>query len=275
MTMVTVTLQKRWRPCPLIFRCGVALDTWMFPIDEEIFPRVKQPIFFINSEKFQWGGNIARIRKLDSAYIPRKMITIRGTVHQSFPDFTFLTGHCLGKLLKLKGDLDSYIAMDLCNRASLAFLQRHLSLDREFNQWDPLIDGKDENLIPGTNVRELQASIWTMSSRREGEAFAPNVFNPNGTGQWNDNARPAASTYFSLSGAGERKVQHQYEWFSYGYYVVVLPTWISLKLHVYQYHYFCFYWFLLYSTEPREGHGKMKIKGFWSALESFLFPHLF
>lgn len=50
-----------------------------------------------------------------------------------------------------------------------------------------------------------------MSSRREGEAFAPNVFNPNGTGHGNDNARPAASTYFSLSGAGERKVQHQYE----------------------------------------------------------------
>ncbi|XP_063079532.1 platelet-activating factor acetylhydrolase isoform X2 [Engraulis encrasicolus] len=141
------------------FKCGVALDTWMAPIDEEIFPRVKQPIFFINSEKFQWGGNIARIRKLDSAYIPRKMITIRGTVHQSFPDFTFLTGNWLGKLLKLKGEINPYIAMDLINRASLAFLQRHLSLDRDFNQWDPLIDGKDENLIQGTNVRELQSSI--------------------------------------------------------------------------------------------------------------------
>lgn len=141
------------------FKCGVALDTWMFPIDEEIFPRVKQPIFFINSEKFQWAGNILRIKKLDSAFIPRKMITIRGTVHQSFPDFTFLTGNWLGKLLKLKGDINPYVAMDLCNKASLAFLQRHLSIERDFNQWDPLIDGKDENLIQGTNVTVPHSSI--------------------------------------------------------------------------------------------------------------------
>lgn len=49
----------------------------MFPLDDEIFPRVKQPIFFINSEKFQWAGNISRMKKLDSAVIQRKMITIR------------------------------------------------------------------------------------------------------------------------------------------------------------------------------------------------------
>lgn len=61
----------------LLPRCGVALDTWMFPLDEEIFPGVKQPIFFINSEKFQWIGNIIRMKKLDSAIFPRKMITIK------------------------------------------------------------------------------------------------------------------------------------------------------------------------------------------------------
>uniref|UniRef100_A0A8C9RUJ6 Platelet-activating factor acetylhydrolase n=1 Tax=Scleropages formosus TaxID=113540 RepID=A0A8C9RUJ6_SCLFO len=136
----------------LTFKCGVALDTWMVPLKEEIFPNVKQPILFINSEKFQWAGNIIRMRKLDSASIQRKMITIRGTVHQSFPDFTFLTGNWIGKVLKLKGDIDPHLAMDLSNKASLAFLQRHLSLDKDFNQWDPLIDGKDENLIPGTNI---------------------------------------------------------------------------------------------------------------------------
>lgn len=141
------------------FKCGVALDAWMFPLDEEIFPRVKQPIFFINSEKFQWAGNISRMRKLDSALIQRKMITIRGTVHQSFPDFTFLTGNWIGKLMKLKGDIDPEIAMDLSNKATLAFLQRHLGLEKDFNQWDPLIDGQDDNLIPGTNVTVLQSAI--------------------------------------------------------------------------------------------------------------------
>ncbi|KAJ0060763.1 hypothetical protein NL108_000015, partial [Boleophthalmus pectinirostris] len=108
------------------FKCGIALDAWMFPLDEEIFPRVKQPIFFINSERFQWAGNISRMRKLNSAVIQRKMITIRGTVHQSFPDFTFLTGNWIGKLMKLKGEIDPELAIDLSNKASLAFLQRHL-----------------------------------------------------------------------------------------------------------------------------------------------------
>uniref|UniRef100_A0A4W6CCV1 Platelet-activating factor acetylhydrolase n=1 Tax=Lates calcarifer TaxID=8187 RepID=A0A4W6CCV1_LATCA len=108
------------------FKCGIALDAWMFPLDDETFPRVKQPIFFINSEKFQWAGNISRMKKLDSAVIQRKMITIRGTVHQSFPDFTFLTGNWIGKLMKLKGEIDPEVAIDLSNKATLAFLQRHL-----------------------------------------------------------------------------------------------------------------------------------------------------
>ncbi|KAM3861235.1 platelet-activating factor acetylhydrolase [Diretmus argenteus] len=143
------------------FKCGIALDAWMFPLDDEIYPRVKQPIFFINSEKFQWAGNISRMRKLDSALIQRKMITIRGTVHQSFPDFTFLTGNWIGKLMKLKGEIDPQLAMDLSNKATLAYLQRHLHLEKGFNQWDPLIDGMDENLIPGTNVNltVLQSAI--------------------------------------------------------------------------------------------------------------------
>ncbi|XP_053193201.1 platelet-activating factor acetylhydrolase isoform X1 [Scomber japonicus] len=141
------------------FKCGVALDAWMFPINDEVFPRVKQPILFINSEKFQWAGNISRMRKLDSAVIPRKMITIRGTVHQSFPDFTFLTGNWIGKLMKLKGEIDPELAIDLSNKATLAFLQQHLGLEKNFNQWDPLIDGKDENLIPGTNITVPQSAI--------------------------------------------------------------------------------------------------------------------
>uniref|UniRef100_A0A8C2IMC6 Platelet-activating factor acetylhydrolase n=1 Tax=Cyprinus carpio TaxID=7962 RepID=A0A8C2IMC6_CYPCA len=141
------------------FKCGVALDTWMLPLDEEIFPEVKEPIFFINSEKFQWIGNIIRMKKLDSAIFPRKMITIKGSVHQSFPDFTFLTGNWIGRLMKLKGEIDPHIALDLSNKATLAFLQRHLNMDRDFNQWDPLIDGKDDNLIPGTNITIPQSSI--------------------------------------------------------------------------------------------------------------------
>ncbi|XP_077408188.1 platelet-activating factor acetylhydrolase [Vanacampus margaritifer] len=141
------------------FKCAVALDVWMFPLKDETFPQVNQPIFFINSEKFQWAENIKRIKKLDSSDIERKMMTIRGTVHQSFPDFTFLTRDLIGKFMKLRGDLDPEIGIDLSNKASLAFLQRHLGLKKDFNQWDRLIEGDDENLIPGTNVILLQSAI--------------------------------------------------------------------------------------------------------------------
>ena len=51
-------------------------------------------------------------------------------MHQSFPDFTFLTGNWIGKMMKLKGEIDPAVAMDLSNRASLAFLQRHLGEPR-------------------------------------------------------------------------------------------------------------------------------------------------
>ncbi|XP_061741827.1 platelet-activating factor acetylhydrolase isoform X2 [Nerophis ophidion] len=141
------------------FKCGVALDAWMLPLKDDTFPGIKQPIFFINSWGFQWAENVKRIETLLAADARRKMITIRGTVHQSFPDFTFVTRECIGKLMRLRGDLDPKIAINLSNEATLAFLQRYLGLKKDFNQWDRLIDGEDENLIPGTNVPLLQSAM--------------------------------------------------------------------------------------------------------------------
>ncbi|GCC28186.1 hypothetical protein chiPu_0006614 [Chiloscyllium punctatum] len=134
------------------FGCGVALDAWMFPLEDEVYTKVQKPILFINSEKFQWVINVLKMKKLDSNEIQRKMITIMGTVHQSFPDFTFLTGTFLGKIFQLKGTIDPLIAIDISNKASLAFMQRHLGLEKDFDQWDPLIDGQGEHVIPGTNI---------------------------------------------------------------------------------------------------------------------------
>ncbi|XP_069742485.1 platelet-activating factor acetylhydrolase isoform X2 [Narcine bancroftii] len=130
------------------FGCGVALDAWMFPLEDEMHAKIQKPVLFINSEKFQWLSNILKIKKLDSNNVQRKMITIMGTVHQSFPDFTFLTGHFFGKLFGLKGTIDPHIAIDISNKAALAFMQRHLGLQQDFDQWDPLIDGKGEHVIP-------------------------------------------------------------------------------------------------------------------------------
>ncbi|XP_072800965.1 platelet-activating factor acetylhydrolase isoform X4 [Vicugna pacos] len=134
------------------FRCGIALDAWMLPVGEEVCSRIPQPLFFINSERFQYPSNIKKMKK---CYLPdreRKMITIRGSVHQNFADFTFATGKIIGCMFTLKGDIDSNVAIGLSNKASLAFLQKHLGLQKDFNQWDSFIEGEDANLIPGTNI---------------------------------------------------------------------------------------------------------------------------
>ncbi|XP_053565581.1 platelet-activating factor acetylhydrolase isoform X2 [Bombina bombina] len=134
------------------FRCGIALDAWMFPLRDEVFSAIHQPVLFVNSEAFQWVDNILLMKRMDSTSVERKMITIMGTVHQNFPDFTFLTGYLIGKLFKLKGAIDSYVGMDIINNVTLAFLQRHLGLQKDFNQWDGLIEGEGEHVIPGTNI---------------------------------------------------------------------------------------------------------------------------
>lgn len=52
--------------------------------------------------------------------------SFRGSVHQNFADFTFATGKIIGYIFTLKGDIDSNVALGLSNKASLAFLQKHL-----------------------------------------------------------------------------------------------------------------------------------------------------
>ncbi|KAM6185130.1 platelet-activating factor acetylhydrolase [Rhynchocyon petersi] len=154
------------------FRCGIALDAWMLPLGEEVYSRVPQPLFFINSEKFQYCDNICRMKRLYAPDRERKMITIKGSVHQNFDDFTFTTGKVTAYIFGLKGDIDSNVAIGLNNKASLAFLQKHLGLKRDFDQWDSLIEGDDENLIPGTNINTTSQHPCTLQ-------------NCTGIGRWN------------------------------------------------------------------------------------------
>lgn len=59
-------------------------------------------------------------------------LSFRGSVHQNFADFTFATGKAVGYLFTLKGKIDSNVAIDLTNKASLAFLQKHLGKKQLF-----------------------------------------------------------------------------------------------------------------------------------------------
>ena len=49
----------------LLHRCGIGLDTWMFPVGDEVYSTgVNQPLLFINSFTFQWAKNITDMMKL-------------------------------------------------------------------------------------------------------------------------------------------------------------------------------------------------------------------
>lgn len=144
------------------FRCGIALDPWMFPVGEDVHSKIPQPLFFINSEYFQSANDTKKIEKFYQPQKERKMIAVKGSVHHNFVDFTFATGKIIGQMLSLKGKIDSEVAMDLINKASLAFLQKYLGLDKNFDQWNSLMEGDDENLIPEFTIpTTMQSSTGT------------------------------------------------------------------------------------------------------------------
>ncbi|XP_070548085.1 platelet-activating factor acetylhydrolase-like [Ptychodera flava] len=137
------------------FRCALALDTWMLPLDKTLPSQVNQPILFVNTETFHWPGNIVKMKRFlkDNGEMSeeRKIITIMGTVHQSQSDFPFLLNTVLAKLSKCRGTLDPYVAMAINNNASLTFLCKHLDIPCEAN-FDSILEGKHDHVILGSNV---------------------------------------------------------------------------------------------------------------------------
>jgi len=49
----------------------------MFPVSEELYSRVPQPLFFINSAEFQTPKDIAKMKNFYQPDKERKMITIK------------------------------------------------------------------------------------------------------------------------------------------------------------------------------------------------------
>ena len=64
----------------LLFRVGIALDPWMFPLKEEvdeICPAVEQPLLCISTEAFQNETNMKAMSKLSdktTTYITIKLV---------------------------------------------------------------------------------------------------------------------------------------------------------------------------------------------------------
>nr|XP_032658748.1 platelet-activating factor acetylhydrolase 2, cytoplasmic isoform X2 [Chelonoidis abingdonii] len=130
------------------FSCAVALDAWMFPLKNDFYHKVTKPVLFINTEKFQTTESVAKMKRLSSRNRQTKIITILGSVHLSQTDFTFLAGNLLNRLFQTRGTLDPYTGLDITNRAALAFLQKHLRLEEDFDQWNNLLEGIGDSVIP-------------------------------------------------------------------------------------------------------------------------------
>ncbi|NXM75319.1 PAFA2 acetylhydrolase, partial [Serilophus lunatus] len=130
------------------FRCAVALDAWMFPLENVLYPEVSKPVLFINTEKFQTPESVAKMKRLSSRNSQTKIITILGTVHESQTDFAFLPGKLISRIFGARGTLDPHKGLAITSRAALAFLQRHLNLEEQFDQWNDLLEGAGDSVVP-------------------------------------------------------------------------------------------------------------------------------
>uniref|UniRef100_A0A8D0AZN8 Platelet-activating factor acetylhydrolase n=1 Tax=Salvator merianae TaxID=96440 RepID=A0A8D0AZN8_SALMN len=136
------------------FKCAIALDAWMFPLENTLYPKVTKPVLFINTESFQTADSVAKMKKISSTSSETKIITILGTVHQSQTDFTFLAGNLLNKVFTTRGTIDPCEGLDITNQAALAFLQKHLQLKEDFDQWDNLLEGIGDSIVPDSPLQK-------------------------------------------------------------------------------------------------------------------------
>jgi len=135
------------------FKQGLVLDGWLFPLkDEEISPT--QPIVFINTESFMNRQNINRMKMFLTGIKDRRMVFIKGSVHQNHIDapLIFKSG-LIKRIIGMHSDTDPVLVLDLNDKLMLHFIWTNLEmeLDKDVAQFlehheSVLIEASDDGL---------------------------------------------------------------------------------------------------------------------------------
>ncbi|OCT94473.1 hypothetical protein XELAEV_18012144mg [Xenopus laevis] len=119
-------------------RCAIALDAWMFPLEDASYTNIQKPILFINAEHFQTTSSIQKMKRLNAGNRESKAITILGSVHHSLSDSAFLSGFLADRILQPRAKLNPEQCLQATITSALSFLQKHLDLPGNIPSLDSL-----------------------------------------------------------------------------------------------------------------------------------------
>lgn len=143
-TLMTLSRDNR-------FKQGLVLDGWLYPMkDESVSP--SQPIVFINTESFMNRNNINKMKMFLDGSKDRRMVFIKGSVHQNHIDapLIFKSG-IIKKIIGMQSDTDPVLVLDLNNKLMLHFIWTNLGmeLDKDVTQF---IEHHDNVLIEAADL---------------------------------------------------------------------------------------------------------------------------
>lgn len=123
----------------LRFRTVICLDPWLYPIKDECFDLVSQPILMVGTEQFQDEPNIEKMKELLPAknendgtgpFAKNKAFIIKRSVHYNQCDIPFVFSW-IGKLLfNGRSKRNPFTAHDITTSSTLCFIAENLGMCR-------------------------------------------------------------------------------------------------------------------------------------------------
>jgi len=138
------------------FQRGIVLDSWLFPIRDEVF-QPRQPLVFINTESFMNKNNIARMKMfMTEPDLERRMFFIKGSVHQNHIDApAIFQSNFIKKIIGMYSDTDPGLVLALNNKLMLHFIWGHLGVDTPQEVVD-FLQSKNDVLVEANERDEEQ-----------------------------------------------------------------------------------------------------------------------